>query len=49
MNITLGLRAVSLLAFVVATTCVIIHPELIGGTAAAKVQTLNAVVALGHN
>ncbi len=49
MNITLGLRALGLLAFVVASTCVIIQPELIGGDAAAKVQTLNAVVALAHN
>jgi hypothetical protein len=48
MNTTLALRALTLLAFVVASTSVIVHPELIGGVAAAKVQTLNSVVALGH-
>lgn len=43
MNITLGLRALALLAFVAASTAVIVKPELIGGARAP--QALNSVVA----
>jgi hypothetical protein len=48
MNITLGLRALSLLAFVAISTAVIIEPELIGGTAAADLETMQAIVAISH-
>ncbi len=48
MNITLGLRAVTLLAFVAASTIVIVKPELIAGADAAGTQPLHTVVALGH-
>ncbi|QYF96236.1 hypothetical protein KY495_21255 [Massilia sp. PAMC28688] len=48
MNMSLGLRAVALLAFVAATTAVIIEPELIGGPQAATVRTLDPVVAISH-
>jgi hypothetical protein len=48
MNISLGLRAVVLLAFVAATTAVIIEPELIGGPQAATVQALESAVAISH-
>lgn len=44
MNLSLGLRALALLAFVAASTAVIVQPELIGGGAP---QRLNSVVALG--
>ncbi|NML60728.1 hypothetical protein HHL21_06450 [Massilia sp. RP-1-19] len=46
MNITLVLRALALLAFVAASTAVIVIPELIGGIRAP--QTHIAVVALAH-
>lgn len=48
MNITLGLRALTLLAFVAVSTAVIIEPELIGGTAAAELETLQSIVAVSH-
>ena len=48
MNITLGLRALTLLAFIVASTAVIIEPELIGGPTAAKVRTIDSSVAVSH-
>ncbi|MES2318978.1 MAG: hypothetical protein V4631_15980 [Pseudomonadota bacterium] len=48
MNITLGLRALSLLAFVAISTAVIIEPELIGGAAAADLETMQAMVAVSH-
>ena len=48
MNITLGLRALSLLAFVAISTAVIIEPELIGGAAAADLETMQAMVAISH-
>ena len=46
MKITLVLRALALLAFVAASTAVIVKPELIGGVRAP--QTHHAVVALAH-
>jgi hypothetical protein len=46
MNITLALRALALLAFVAASTAVIVQPELIGGPRAP--QTHHAVVAFAH-
>ena len=48
MNITLGLRALALLALVAISTFVIIEPELIGGIAAADLETLQSVVAISH-
>jgi len=48
MNITLGLRALSLLALVAVSTAVIIEPELIGGMAAADLDTLDLIVAISH-
>lgn len=47
-NINLGLRALVLLAFVAASTAVIVKPELIGGEPASRIQSLHAVVALAH-
>jgi hypothetical protein len=44
MNITLGCRTLSLLAFVLATTAIIVKPALIGGTD----HVLGAVVAVSH-
>jgi len=48
MNITLGLRALSLLAFVVISTAVIVEPQLIGGAAAADLETMQSIVAVSH-
>lgn len=48
MNITLGLRALGLLAFLVISTAVIIEPELIGGAAAADLETMQTMVAISH-
>lgn len=48
MNITLGLRALALLAFVAASTAVIIEPELLGGVAAAELETLDLILAVSH-
>jgi hypothetical protein len=47
MNITLGLRTLALLAFVAASTIVIVMPELIGGTHPAP--AFNAIVAVALN
>lgn len=47
MNIALGLRALALLAFVAASTAVIVKPDLIGG-APASPDTLSSVVAIGR-
>lgn len=44
MNLSLGLRALALLAFVVASTAVIVTSELIGGGTS---RPLNPVLALG--
>jgi hypothetical protein len=49
MNITLGLRALTLLAFVAASTAVIVVPELIGGASAADRDVLNLIVAINHS
>lgn len=48
MTINLGLRAFTVLAFVAASTAVIIQPELIGGPAAEQVRTIGSIVALSH-
>ena len=44
MNITLGLRALSLLAFVAAATAVLVHPPLTGGVDG----ILGTIVAVSH-
>jgi hypothetical protein len=46
MNTALVLRALALVAFVAASTAVIVYPELIGG--ARPPQSHHAVVALAH-
>ena len=46
MNITLVFRALALLAFVAASTAVIVKPELIGGARLSPMH--HAVVALAH-
>lgn len=49
MNITLGLRALTLLAFVAASTAVIVVPELIGGAGAADTDVLDLIFAINHS
>ena len=46
MNITLVFRALALLAFIAASTAVIVKPELIGGARSPLIH--HAVVALAH-
>lgn len=48
MNLHLGLRALALLAFVVASTVVIVKPELIGGAKASLAPAFNTVLVVGH-
>ena len=48
MNITLELRALTLLALVAISTAVIIEPELIGGAAAADLETMQSMAAVSH-
>lgn len=48
MNITLGLRALALVAFVALSTAVIVEPELIGGLAAADLETIQSALAVSH-
>jgi hypothetical protein len=49
MNITLGLRALLLVAFVAAATAVIIEPELIGGIAAADLDAIDLIFPISHS
>ncbi|WP_181373270.1 hypothetical protein [Massilia glaciei] len=46
MTITLGLRALGLVAFVAASTTVIVAPHLFGGASAKP--ALHSVAAFGH-
>ena len=48
MNFHLGLRALGLLAFVAASTAVIVKPELIGGAKGPLSPALNTVFVVGH-
>jgi hypothetical protein len=48
MNLHLGLRALALLAFVAASTVVIVKPELIGGATASHSPAFNTLFLVGH-
>jgi hypothetical protein len=48
MKLDIGLRTLALLAFVAASTIVIVQPELIFGAHASHVPTLNTVLLLGR-
>ena len=48
MNLHLGLRTLALLAFVAASTAVIVKPELIGGASASQAPALNTLLVVGH-
>ena len=48
MNLHLGLRTLALLALVVASTAVIVKPDLIGGAKASLSPALNTVFVVGH-
>jgi hypothetical protein len=45
----LGLRTLALLALVVASTAVLVQPELIGGSSAATSPAIVSMLAVGHN
>jgi hypothetical protein len=49
MNIQLGLRTLGLLVLVIASTAVLVRPELIGGSSAATAPVLISLLAVGHN
>lgn len=49
MKARLGLRTLALLALVVASTLVLVKPELIGGSAHATVAAIASIPALGHH
>ncbi len=48
MNITLGLRALALVAFVALSTAVIVEPELIKGLAAADLDAIASALAISR-
>lgn len=48
MKLQLGLRTLALVAFVAASTAVVVKPELIAGLQSPQSPTLNAVLVLGH-
>lgn len=48
MTSRLGLRALAVLALVLASTMVLVMPELIGGSAHATVPAIGSIPALGH-
>ena len=45
----LGLRAAAVLVLVLASTLVLVQPELIGGSAHATVLAIGSIPALGHH
>jgi hypothetical protein len=49
MNMQLGLRTLALLALVIASTAVLVKPELIGGPGASTAPTIAAMLVVGHN
>jgi hypothetical protein len=49
MNIQLGLRTLGLLMLVVASTAVLVRPELLGGSSSATIPALTSMLAVGHN
>lgn len=49
MNIQLGLRTLALLALVAASTAVLVHPELIGGSAPATAVALSTIPVVSHH
>jgi hypothetical protein len=48
MKLHLGLRTLGLLAFVAASTAVIVKPELVGGAQASQSPAINTVLLVGR-
>lgn len=48
-NFQLGLRTLALVALVVSSTAVLVHPELIGGTAPDTALAIGALPVLAHH
>jgi hypothetical protein len=48
-NIQLGLRTLGLLAVVVLSTAVLVHPELIGGSAPGTALAIGSIPVVGHH
>lgn len=49
MNIRLGVRTLALLAFVAASTAVLVQPELIGGSKTATAMAIGSIPVVGHH
>ncbi|WP_167759840.1 hypothetical protein [Massilia horti] len=49
MNLHLGLRTLALLALVLASTVVLVKPDLIGGSAATTSPAIALMLGVGHN
>jgi hypothetical protein len=49
MNYQLGLRTLGLLMLVIASTAVLVRPELIGGSSSVTAPALVSMLAVGHN
>jgi hypothetical protein len=49
MNMQLGLRTLALLLLVIASTAVLVTPELIGAPHAATAPAIVAMLVVGHN
>ena len=48
-NLQLGLRTLALLALVVASTVVLVHPELIGGSGPGTALAIGSIPVVAHH
>jgi hypothetical protein len=48
-NLQLGLRTLALLALVVASTVVLVHPELIGGAGPGTALAIGSIPVVAHH
>lgn len=48
-NLRLGLRTLALLALVIASTAVLVHPELIGGSGEGTALAIRSIPVLAHH
>jgi len=48
-NLQLGVRTLGLLVLVLASTAVLVQPELIGGSAHGSALAIGSIPALGHH
>jgi hypothetical protein len=48
-KLQLGLRTLALLALVIASTAVLVHPELIGGSSAGTAVAIGSIPVVAHH